>query len=214
MPRLPASDGNFAPDFMPRIAVHDSGRFLQTENGRPFCWQADTAWLLHRLPIDDVDRYLAARARQRFTVIMGPLLVSDRADFAGRVNDDPTSPHEAFLAHVDAIIERAAAHGLYIVPIITWGKFAHLFTRRTARAFGAMIGARYARHTNIAAIMLAGEFNHPKSRVKRWRAMASGLREGLDGTPTLLCMHPKWCGGCAGRPPPRNCTATTGWTCT
>ena len=34
------------PTPLPRVAVHPAGRYLQTEDGRPFFWLADTAWQL------------------------------------------------------------------------------------------------------------------------------------------------------------------------
>ena len=48
-----------------------------TADGRPFFWLGDTAWeLFHRLSREEAERYLANRARRRFTVIQAVVLVT------------------------------------------------------------------------------------------------------------------------------------------
>jgi len=67
----PATDAQGPPRrALPRLRVSESGRFLVTEDGRPFFYLGDTAWeLLHRLTIDESSRYLEDRARKGFSVI-------------------------------------------------------------------------------------------------------------------------------------------------
>ena len=53
-----------------QLQVHPLGHTLQTEDGRPFFWLADTAWeLVHRLDRRETLEYLDARSRQSFNVI-------------------------------------------------------------------------------------------------------------------------------------------------
>ena len=55
---------------LPRIQVHPDGRFLVTDQGKPFFWLADTAWeLFHRLTRDEARRYFANRSQKGFNVI-------------------------------------------------------------------------------------------------------------------------------------------------
>jgi len=53
-----------------RVHVSESGRFLVTEDGRPFFYLGDTAWeLFHRLTREEAVRYLQVRADQGYTAI-------------------------------------------------------------------------------------------------------------------------------------------------
>ena len=65
---------------LPRLRVSDNQRFLQTVDGQPFFWLADTAWeLFHRASREEAIRYLDTRAAQGFTVIQAVAL----AEFGG-----------------------------------------------------------------------------------------------------------------------------------
>src|SRR3982751_3419367 len=144
---------------LPRLEVSDNKRFLVTEDGRPFFWLGDTAWeLFHRLNREDADRYLRNRASLRFTVIQAVAL----AEFDGLTapnaygetplrNNDPAQPNEAYFAHVDWIVARANALGLYVGFLPTWGDKwnikrgvgPEIFTPENAERYGAWLGRRY-----------------------------------------------------------------------
>jgi hypothetical protein len=144
---------------LPRLKVSDNKRFLVTDTGRPFFWLADTAWeLFHRLNREDADRYLRNRAALRFTVIQAVAL----AEFDGLSvpnaygetplrHNDPAQPNEAYFAHVDWIVARANALGLYIGFLPTWGdkwnkKWGtrpEIFTSANAEQYGEWLGRRY-----------------------------------------------------------------------
>src|SRR6187397_3257391 len=65
---------------LPRLRVSESGRFLVTEDGRPFFYLGDTAWeLFHRLTREEAVRYLEFRAGQGYTAIQAVAL----AEFDG-----------------------------------------------------------------------------------------------------------------------------------
>ena len=120
---------------MKRLAVSPNQRFLVTQDGRPFFWLGDTAWeLFHRLNREDADRYLEDRARKGFTVIQAVALAE--FDGLGAPNPyghrplhraDPTRPdvHEGpdddYWDHVDWIVAKANALGLYVGFLPTWG---------------------------------------------------------------------------------------------
>jgi hypothetical protein len=60
---------------LPRLRVSESGRFLVTEDGRPFFYLGDTAWeLFHRLTREEAVRYLQFRADQGYNVIQAVAL--------------------------------------------------------------------------------------------------------------------------------------------
>ena len=100
-----------------------------TADGRPFFWLGDTAWeLFHRLTREDAERYLQNRAGRRFTMIQAVAL----AEFDGLTqpnayghtplrDNDPTSRTRSTSAHVDWIVNRANALGMYVGFLPTWG---------------------------------------------------------------------------------------------
>src|SRR5450631_958116 len=93
---------------LPRVAVHPSGHFLQTDDGRPFFSLADTAWeLIHHTTREECSYYLHTRSRQGFTLIQMVVL----SEFEGITqpsalgekpftNNDPKQPNEKYFERV------------------------------------------------------------------------------------------------------------------
>src|SRR5688572_27125281 len=112
-----------------RLKISANKRFLVHADGRPFFYLGDTAWeLFHRLNRDEADRYLDNRARKGFTVIQAVVLAElDGLKTPNAYGDLPLrdmdlgKPNEAYFKHVDYIVDRAAALGLYIGLLPTWG---------------------------------------------------------------------------------------------
>src|SRR6185295_17504967 len=73
------------------------------------------------------------------------------------IDQDPTRPDvkdgliNDYWDHVDFIVERANAHGLYVGFLPTWGRYWHdkikegkpLFTKENAETYGKWLGERY-----------------------------------------------------------------------
>ena len=197
-----AQRGNGAP--LPRLKVSENRRFLVTADGRPFFWLGDTAWeLFHSLTREDAERYLQNRAGLRFTVIQAVVL----AEFDGLGapnaygqtplrNNDPLQPNEAYFAHVDWIVARANALGLYVGMLPTWGdkwnrKWGvgpEIFTPENAATYGEWLGRRYR---DAALVWIVGGDRPVESDAHGAivRAMARGLRAG-DGGAHLITFHP------------------------
>lgn len=141
------------------LRVSETGRTLVRQDGAPFFWLGDTAWEMpHRLTREEVDRYLAHRAAQGFTVVqtvvlgeMSGLDVPNANGDLPLVNRDPTHPNEAYFRHVDYVLERAASHGLYVPLVATWGNHvagerdgaAPAFDAESAHRYGTWLGHRY-----------------------------------------------------------------------
>jgi len=189
---------------LPRLKVSDNKRFLVTADGRPFFWLGDTAWeLFHRATREEAERYLKNRAALRFTVIQAVAL----AEFDGLNtpnayghkplrNNDPTQPIDEYFAHVDWIVAKANALGLYVGLLPTWGDKWNLrgragpeiFTPENAQRYGEWLGRRYK---DAAIIWILGGDRAVETDAHREiiRAMARGLRTG-DGGAHLMTFHP------------------------
>lgn len=97
----------------------ENRRFLEHRDGTPFLYLGDTAWeLFHRLTREDAERYLELRRAQGFTVIQAVVLAEFDGLTAPNANgdrplkdNDPGQPNEAYFAHVDWIVKKAAEKG-------------------------------------------------------------------------------------------------------
>ena len=192
------------------LTVSENKRYVVRADGTPFFWLGDTAWeLFHRLNREEADKYLKRRAEQGFTVIQAVAL----AEFDGLkepnpygqtplLNNDPTTPNEAYFAHVDYVIDKAAQYGLMIGFLPTWGdkinksgwgQGPEIFTPANARTYGRYVGNRYKNRPNIIWIM--GGDRNPRagsSDAAIWRAMAEGVQEGAGGPDkVLMSFHPQ-----------------------
>ena len=195
---------------LPELCVHENNRYLKTKDGEPFFWLADTAWeLIHRLNGDEVDHYLKARAEQGFNVIqtvilaeLNGLTVPNANGDLPLENADPTKPIEAYFSYVDEVVTKAAAHGLYVALLPTWGdkvvkawgQGPEVFNEENAFSYGQYLGERYKNESHIIWV-LGGDRaveTEGKEFQALWRAMASGLDAGeADGLNKLKSYHPQ-----------------------
>lgn len=151
-----------------RLVVSQNGRFLQHENGRPFFWQADTAWLLfQKLDRCEIERYMEDRRAKAFNVIQAvtlqklpkvnaygdmPLVDDNPAEPETTPGNNPEIPAEYdYWDHVDFAIDKAAEKHIYIAILPTWGSLVKdgRFTVQSARSFGRWLAERYRDKPNI-----------------------------------------------------------------
>lgn len=202
--------GVSAPSEAIRLRVSDNGRHLVTGDGRPFFWLGDTAWeLFHRLNREEAIRYLEDRARKGFTIIQAVALAEldglNTPNAYGHrplVDNDPTrpdvrpGPEDDYWDQVDYIVNQAAARGLRIGFLPTWGdkwhkgggKGPHVFNPSNARNYGRFLGRRY-RDQPLVWILGGDKFVGDDEERRTLEAMALGLREGDQGQ-HLITFHP------------------------
>jgi len=190
---------------LPRLKVSDNGRFLVTDQGKPFFWLGDTAWSIRKLSPADVDLYLTTRAKQGFTgVQIAPASSAGYGgtDYAGNHPFDhgnTDTPNEAFWKHIDSVVDKARDHGLYLMIFPLWGHdFNQTVGTDIERVYrlGLWLGRRYRNRTNVLW-SVSGEYDSindfrlPISETQKSiiNAMARGLREGHGGT-QLMSIHP------------------------
>ena len=208
---------------LPRVRVSESGRFLVTEDGRPFFYLGDTAWeLFHRLTREDAVRYLQFRADQGYTVIqavalaeLDGLTVPNAYGDLPLVDRDPTRPATTpgsnpanraeydYWDHVDFIVDEAEKRGLHVALLPTWGRWVVnpqnpsdvVFDEAKAEAYGRFIGKRYASHP---IIWVLGGDRRTDGVENVWRALARGIAIGTSGredySRVTMTFHP--CGAC------------------
>jgi hypothetical protein len=189
---------------LPRLRVASDRRHLETADARPFFLLGDTAWeLCHRLDREETLLYLKKRAEQGYNMIFTVALAEfefDLPNAAGEMpleNNDPTRPREAYFAHVDWVIDEAAALGMYTALLPTWGdkwnkkwgRGPEIFSPENAAFFGEWLGRRYA---DKPVIWVLGGDRPVENETHRAiiRAMAAGLKKG-DGGKHLMTYHPQ-----------------------
>jgi len=206
-----------------RLRVSESGRFLVTEDGRPFFYMGDTAWeLFHRLTREEAVRYLQLRADQGYTAIQAvalaeldglttpnaygdlPLVERDPTRPATTPGSDPSNRAAYdYWDHVDFIVREAERRGLYVAMLPSWGRWVInpqgpsdvVFDEAKAEAYGRFIGQRYAGHP---IIWVLGGDRRTEGVENVWRAMARGIAIGTSGREdydrVTMTFHP--CGAC------------------
>jgi hypothetical protein len=189
---------------LPSLQVTADQRGLCTAAGEPFFYLGDTAWeLFHRLDRAETELYLADRAAKGFTVIQAVALaeldglrVPNRQGDCPLLEMDPLRPNKPYWQHVDWVVARANAMGLYIGMLPTWGDKwnqrwgvgPEIFTVANARPYGRWLSRRYR---DAGVIWITGGDRNIESDLQRdiIHAMAEGLREG-DGGAHLISYHP------------------------
>lgn len=186
------------------LRLHPNRRFLIQADGTPFFYLGDTAWeLFHRLNRQEATLYLQDRANKGFTVIQAVALAeldglnSPNPDGERPLhNNDPTQPNDAYFEHVDYIVEQAAALGLVIGMLPTWGDKWNdqwgvgpvVFTPDNAAVYGEYLGQRY-RQQPIIWILGGDRSPNQDSHFAIIHAMANGIRKGDQGA-HLMTFHP------------------------
>lgn len=185
------------------LKVSDCRRYLVTADGAPFFYLADTAWeLFHRLNRDEAALYLENRARKGFNVIQAVAL----AELDGLTTPnpygalplcelDPAKPNTAYFEHVDWVIGKANALGLYVALLPTWGDKwnkrwgtgPEVFTAANAEMFGEWLARRY-RGRAVIWVLAGDRAPDHEGHMVILRAMARGLRRGDDGV-HLMTAH-------------------------
>ena len=157
---------------LPRLRVHEGGRFLERAGGRPFFWLGDTAWLvIHRAAPHEASYYLQTRARQGFSVIQVSLLSEidglRTPSEAGELpfdEADPLRPREPFFRRAADFFQEAESLGLYVAVVAAWGdkltapwgSGPRVFTvddLDVPRKYGHYLGTRFREHPNLVWLM-------------------------------------------------------------
>lgn len=185
------------------IRVSPNGRYFVDREGKPFFWLGDTAWpLFAQYSRTQAEAYLKNRAEKGFTIIQGVLAWGQGTGFESKVpmanaagdkpwlNDDPSTPNDAYFKHVDYLVGFANRQGLILAMLPTWGYYVNdvrTIHAGNARAYGRWLGRRYQGAPNV--VWINGGDRIATGFEEVYRELARGLREGDNGA-HLITYHP------------------------
>jgi hypothetical protein len=185
------------------LKVSENKRFLIFEDGTPFFYLGDTGWeLFHRLTKDETEKYLENRRSKGFTVIqavvlaeLDGLIIPNAEGNTPLIDNDPLKPNEAYFAHVDWVIKKAAEKGIFIGLLPTWGDKVDkkwgvgpvIFNNENGYAYGQWIGNRYKNYKNIIWIN-GGDRDGGGDNKRIWDAIGEGIKS-VDKN-HLMTYHP------------------------
>lgn len=184
---------------LPTLQVSPNGRYLQTSDGAPFFWTADTGWLaIERLSREEIDRYFKDREAKGFNVVQ-VMIVRElpTKNFYGATPfaaDSPGKPlvegnRYDFWSHVDYFVDEAAKRGIYAAMVPAWGNAAKKLPKdgKWAIGYAVFLAKRYGKRTNVVWLnggdLLGSEIGEV------WENIGSTLDEMT--TDQLITFHPR-----------------------
>lgn len=120
------------------------------EDGKPFFWLGDTAWLLfEKLSSDEIKYYLSDRAEKGFNVVQATVLHTILGVQSGK-----TACREYFDKIADAA-EYAKSKGVYLALLPCWGAFVKgkILNEDNYAAYARFLGERFKDLDNIVWIL-------------------------------------------------------------
>ena len=180
-----------------RLKVTDNGRYLIHENGTPFFWLGNTAWLMpERLNRDEVEFYLTREREQGYNVEQVQVLnaIPTFNCYGAQANDETfdfgrftqAGPY-GYWDHLDYIVDFAASQGIYIAMDCIWGSQISKMTPDKATLYGTFLGNRYRDRPNIVW-MIGGDIMGDKG-MESWDALARAIRQADPNH--LMTFHPR-----------------------
>ncbi len=183
-----------------------NGRYLVDAADQPFFYQADTPWmLLLQLTPPEAEEYFADRKAKGFSALQimmtGFLGMTNREGQLPFEANDFSKPNEAFFAHSDQVIQKAADMGMFLMIAPMWSgccgegwagkekdgqlKPLNVNGPEKAKQWGRWLGERYRKHTHIAWLM--GGDKNPGESHELIRQLARGIHEAAPRQ--LMAVH-------------------------
>jgi hypothetical protein len=175
------------------LKVSENRRYFVDQKGDPVFWLGTTQWQLFReYKLEDARTIIEKTKAHGFAfaqvMLMGvgdgtkPNVYGDKP----WIDDNPLTPNERYLAHVDAVLQIARDHNLVISMTIFHQRYRKAITLEKARVWAKWIAQRYRSVPNIVWSMT------PEAKPEFapiLRELAAGLREG-DGGAHLITFKP------------------------
>jgi hypothetical protein len=190
-----SSEPAVAPGLSAPVGISANRRHFIDGDGKPCFWLGDTEWQLFvAFREDEAQAILEDRRSKGFNAIQVMLLGvggGKKPNASGQqpfLNDDVSTPNEAYFAAVDAIVRQAARLNLVLVIGVyhKGGDAGAMITAKNARSWGAWVGRRYRETPNVLWSMFP---TAKESYLPVVRELAAGLAEG-DGGRHPITVHP------------------------
>jgi hypothetical protein len=186
------------------LKLSSNRRYLSHVDGTPFFWLADTVWNGPlRASQDEWERYLAERARQKFTAVQWVTtqwIGEPKGDAAGALaytGNEQIEVNPAYFKRMDEKVRAANRCGLLSVPVLLWA--AGWSTRDNnwvnpgfslpedqAIRFARYIVARWGAY--FVAWILPGDADYRGEHAARWQRIGQGVFGNDPHAPVSL--HP------------------------
>lgn len=180
-----------------RLKVSENHRYLIHENGTPFFWLGNTAWLIsERLTRDDVEFYLTKEREAGYNVEQIQVLnaIPTFNIYGMQANDESFDMQKfsrkdqyGYWEHLDYIVDFAASQGIYIAMDCIWGSQINKMTTEKAAKYGKFLGERYKNKPNIIW-MIGGDILGDKGTAS-WDALARAIRKADPNH--VMTFHPR-----------------------
>ena len=179
-----------------KLKISENQRFLQFENGKPFFWQGETAWLMpERLNRDEVAFYLKSCKEAGYNMAQVQVLNGVPSfNIYGVPSHDKqgkllTSVPYSYWDNMDYIIDVAAQNGIYIGMVCIWGGLVKggKLSVEQAKTYGTFLANRYKDRPNIVWFMGGDIQGNIKPEV--WEALATSIKK-IDKN-HLMTYHPR-----------------------
>ncbi len=192
-----------------KVRVNEFGHLFETEDGTPFFYLADTAWMLfNKLTKEEVREYFADRSAKGFTVIQScvfrDLFEPNTPNVYGeRPFVDDTRMHAAqmnprWIDYVKRVLSMAEESGLVLALLPTWGDKWNehnnsagpvIFDERSAEGYGHDLSDALGEYHNVIWVLGGDSAIRTQAHANIIRAMAHGLRSGASSD-RLITFHP------------------------
>ncbi|TDD97802.1 glycoside hydrolase family 140 protein [Flavobacterium cellulosilyticum] len=189
-----------------KLEVSKNHHYFVTENGKPFFWLGDTAWLTFgRLDREGVVKYFQNRKEKGFNVVQVMVLhtlnVTNVYGDMALVNEDVSQPLTTpgndfnnpeeydYWDHVDYILDVAQQNGIYVGMVPVWGTNVakgDKVSKEQAQKYAQFLANRYKNRTNI--IWLNGGDTHGNEFMDIWNTIGSTLK--TTNPNQLVTFHP------------------------
>ncbi len=189
-----------------KLEISQNGRYLQHENGEPFFWLGDTAWLLfQRLDRDQIVQYFENRKEKGFNVVQcifiqnhahtnaygdTAYLNSDITQPAQTSGNDPEDEEQYdYWDHVDYAVEVAAQNGIYVALVTSWRDLVKRekdLTKEKVESFTAHLANHFKAKPNI--IWINGGSAKGDGNTEIWETIGATVKK--TDPDHLITFHP------------------------
>jgi hypothetical protein len=176
-----------------QLRVSADGKYF-TEGGAPFFWMGSTQWAIFRsYSIADANTIVDSMKPHGFSIMATMLVGGTDATVANIenqkpwLNDDPSTPNEAYFTRVDSIVKHANDIGLLVRIGMLHNSQLPYMANGKGRAYAKWVATRYKDLPNIVW-SLHGNVDNPEL-VAMVREMAAAIQES-DGGSHLISQKP------------------------